>query len=304
MGAFLMQINSHQQRKNEKEKLNMEENENLTGEEFMAESPESLSEEMSEAAEPNTNEESAEVEEQVETEQPEQTEAQNDVVDRNAIYAEARRVAEANARKAQKAIDDDFARRFSGYTNPETGQPIRSQADYLAALDAQDRMQARAQLQQQGVDPSILDNAISNALANNPAIRQAEAVMQQAKQERIFGEIGADVQMLHELDPSINTVFDVPPDVVKIVLQSNGNIRLVDAYKIANYGKVSQNQQAAIKQQAINQAKGKQHLSPVNGVSTPDEGVEIPESELAMWKESFPDKSKAELKKLYNKTLQ
>ena len=285
----------------------MEENENLTSEDFMAESIEDLSAEMSEAAEPNDSEEGAEVEQAEQTEQneqPEQTEAQNDVVDRNAIYAEARRVAEANARKAQKAIDDDFARRFSGYTNPETGQPIRSQADYLAALDAQDRMKARAQLQQQGVDPSILDNAISNAIANNPAIRQAEAVMQQAKQEHTFGEIGADVAMLHQLDPSINTVFDVPPDVVNIVLQSNGNIRLVDAYKIANYGKVSQTQQAAIKQQAINQAKGKQHLSPVNGVSTPDEGVEIPESELAIWKEAFPDASKAELRKKYNQTLQ
>lgn len=282
----------------------MEENEILTSEDFMAESPESLSEEMSEAADPNTNEEGAEVEQAEQIEQPEQTEAQNDVVDRNAIYAEARRVAEANARKAQKAIDEEYVRRFGNLKNPETGQPIRSQSDYLAALDAQERMKARAQLQQQGVDPTVFDNAINNALANNPMIRQAEAVMAQAKQEQAFGQIGNEVAVLHQIDPSINTVFDVPPDVRDIVVRSGGAINLVNAYKIANFGKVSQDQQAAIQQQAINQAKGKQHLSPVNGVSTPDEGVEIPESELAMWKESFPDKSKAELKKLYNKTLQ
>ena len=282
----------------------MEENEILTSEDFMAESPESLSEEMSEAADPNTNEEGAEVEQAEQIEQPEQTEAQNDVVDRNAIYAEARRVAEANARKAQKAIDEEYVRRFGNLKNPETGQPIRSQSDYLAALDAQERMKTRAQLQQQGVDPTVFDNAINNALANNPMIRQAEAVMAQAQQEQIFGQIGNEVAILHQIDPSINTVFDVPPDVINIVKSSNGAINLVNAYKIVNFGKVSQDQQAAIQQQAINQAKGKQHLSPVNGVSTPDEGVEIPESELAMWKESFPDKSKAELKKLYNKTLQ
>lgn len=282
----------------------MEENEILTSEDFMAESPESLSEEMSEAADPNTNEEGAEVEQAEQIEQPEQTEAQNDVVDRNAIYAEARRVAEANARKAQKAIDEEYVRRFGNLKNPETGQPIRSQSDYLAALDAQERMKTRAQLQQQGVDPTVFDNAINNALANNPMIRQAEAVMAQAQQEQIFGQIGNEVAVLHQIDPSINTVFDVPPDVINIVKSSNGAINLVNAYKIVNFGKVSQDQQAAIQQQAINQAKGKQHLSPVNGVSTPDEGVEIPESELAMWKESFPDKSKAELKKLYNKTLQ
>ena len=120
----------------------MEQNEILTSEDFMAESPESLSEEMSEAADPNTNEEGAEVEQAEQIEQPEQTEAQNDVVDRNALYAEARRVAEANARKAQKAIDEEYVRRFGNLKNPETGQPIRSQSDYLAALDAQERMKS------------------------------------------------------------------------------------------------------------------------------------------------------------------
>ena len=74
---------------------------------------------------------------------------------------------------------------------------------------------------------------------------------------------------------------------------------LVDSYKILNYGKAT----AAIQQQAINQAKGKSHLNPVNGVATPNEGAEIPQSELAYWKEAFPDKNPAELKKLYNKTL-
>ena len=276
----------------------MEENEILTSEDFMAETPESLSEEMSEAAEPNESEESTEVE-QTETteEQPEQPEVQN--VDVNAIYAEARRVAEANARKAQKAIDDEFVRRFGNLTNPITGQPIRSHADYLAALDAQESLKTKAQLQEKGIDPTLIDNAV----ANNPIVRQAQTVMAKAQQEQIFNQIGTDVEILHQIDPSINTVFDVPPDVVNIVTRSNGAINLVDAYKIANFGKVSQTQQEAIKQQAINQAKGKQHLSPVNGVSTPDEGVEIPESELAIWKEAFPDASKAELRKKYNETL-
>ena len=278
----------------------MEENENLTSEDFMAQSVEDLSAEMSENAEPTTSEEGTEVEQTEETteEQPEQPEVQN--VDVNAIYAEARRTAEANARKAQKAIDEEYVRRFGHLNNPVTGQPIRSQADYLAALDAQEEMKAKAKLQEQGIDPSLIDNAV----ANNPIVRQAQSVMEKAKQEQIFGQIGAEVQILHQIDPSINTVFDVPPDVVNIVTRSNGNINLVDAYKIANFGKVSQSQQEAIKQTAINQAKGKQHLAPVNGVATPDEGVEIPESELAMWKDMFPDKSKAELKKLYNKTLQ
>jgi hypothetical protein len=81
------------------------------------------------------------------------------------------------------------------------------------------------------------------------------------------------------------------------------NMSLVDCYKILNYGRVSSSQQAAITQQAINQAKGKAHLNPVNGVATPDDGAEIPASQLEMWKDAFPGKTAAELKKLFNKTL-
>ncbi len=279
----------------------MEENEILTSEDFMAQPVEELSAEMSDNAEPTDSKDVTEGEQPETSEQAEQAEpeVQNAQVDVNAIYAEARRVAEANARKAQKAIDDEYVRRFGNLKNPLTGQPIRSQADYLAALDAQEEKRTRERLQQNGIDPTLLDNAV----ANNPLVRQAQAVMAKAQQEQIFGQIGSEVEVLHQIDPAINTVFDVPPDVVNIVTRSNGAINLVDAYKIANFGKVSQSQQAAIQQSAINQAKGKQHLSPVNGVSTPDEGVEIPESELAIWKEAFPDASKAELRKKYNQTL-
>lgn len=275
----------------------MGENTNLTNEEFTEDDLTPIGAEDEETADLHDSEEDAE-----ET-NVEQVEPQEDVVDRNAIFAEARRVAERNARQAQKAIDDEFVRRFGNFTNPETGQPIRSQADYLAALDAQDRVRTRNQLQQQGVDPSVLDNAIASSLANNPTIRQAEAVMAQARQEQIFGQIGNEVEILKQFDPNIKSIYDVPPNVIDVVQRSNGIINLVDAYKIVNFGKVSESQQAAIQQNAINQAKGKQHLSPVNGVSTPEEGVEIPESELAFWKDAFPDKSKAELRKLYNKTL-
>ena len=81
------------------------------------------------------------------------------------------------------------------------------------------------------------------------------------------------------------------------------NMSLVDCYKILNFGNVSTAKQEAIQQQAINQAKGKSHLNPVNGVATPDGDVEIPQSELATWREYFPEKSPAELKKMYNKEL-
>ena len=233
-------------------------------------------EEVEEAAAPQEQEQ-----------EPEQT------VDVNAIAAAARRKAEAQ----QAAIDREFADRFKNFTNPKTGKPITSQRDYLDALDAQEEMRAKEQLQQQGIDPSVIDNLI----ANNPLIRQAQQVMAQSQQQQTINQINADVAELGKIDPSITSLDTVPQNVINMAMQRN--MSLVDCYKILNFGNVSTAKQEAIQQQAINQAKGKSHLNPVNGVATPDGDVEIPQSELGMWKEYFPDKSAAELKKLYNKEL-
>lgn len=214
-------------------------------------------------------------------------------VDVNAIAAAARRKAEAE----MKARDAEYARRFGNLVNPKTGQPIRSERDYLAALDAQEEMKAKEQLKQSGVDPNLLDNLI----ANNPAVRQAQAVMAQAQQQATIGQINADVAELGRLDPSIVSLETVPPDVIRMSMERQ--MSLVDAYKIVNFGQVNSSQQAAIQQAAINQAKGKSHLNPVNGVAVQDNSVDIPQSELARWKAYFPEKSAEELKKLYNDTL-
>ena len=214
-------------------------------------------------------------------------------VDVNAIAAAARRKAEAE----MKARDAEYARRFGNLVNPKTGQPIRSERDYLAALDAQEELKAKEQLKQSGVDPNLLDSFI----ANNPAVRQAQAVMAQAQQQATIGQINADVAELGRIDPSIVSLETVPPDVIRMSMERQ--MSLVDAYKIVNFGQVNSSQQAAIQQAAINQAKGKSHLNPVNGVAVQDNSVDIPQSELARWKAYFPEKSAEELKKLYNDTL-
>lgn len=217
--------------------------------------------------------------------------------DANAIAAAARRQAENDARAKAQRIDAEYERRFGHLTNPITGQPIRSQKDYLDALDAQQKLQTEEQLKQNGIDPNIL----SQMIAMNPAVRRAEEAIAQAERQNVERQILEDVTSLSEMDASIKTLEDVPPEVIQKAMSTGMN--LVDAYKIVNYGKVSTANREAIQQAAINQMKGKQHMTPVNGISTPDTGVDIPTSELSMWKDMFPDKSMSELKKLYNQTL-
>lgn len=233
------------------------------------------------------------------TETPtEETTVEEPKVDMNAIYAEARRRAEKEAKERQARADAECVRKFGHLTNPRTGQPIRSQADYFEALEAQEQMQMEKALADKGVDLNLLNQLI----ANNPAVRQAQEVLKQAELDRGKDLVTKDVAELSLIDPSIKTLSDVPKEVIEKVQQIPG-LRITDAYKMLNYGKMTAEKQASIQQQTVNAVRSKQHLAPVNGVSTSDNLVEIPQNLKSLWEEAFPEKTPAERKALYNKQL-
>lgn len=249
-------------------------------------------EEVSEVAEP--------IEDVTEEVSEEQAEEENVVeepeFDRNAIAAAARREAEAKLR----ARDEEFVRRFGDLKNPETGAPIRNEADYFAALDAQERMKRNQELRDKGIDPSIIDNAIKN----NPVVRQAEMVLQQNQAQILQHDIEEQVKQINAIDPSIRSLEDIAnneayADILRMV---QGGYGLFDAYRLANYDSLLGKSKAAAEQKAINQAKGKSHLTPTSSGSTQGDGLEdIPESAIAKWRAFFPDATDKELREKYNR---
>lgn len=232
-----------------------------------------------------------------ETSQVEEPAKETQQVDVNAIYASARRKAEAEAKDRQAKIDAEFVRRFGSYKNPITGQPIKSQAEYLEALDAQEKVRAENELRQKGVDPAIIQQMVDNS----PAVRQANAYMQKVQADEVQRRINADVAEITKLDASVDSLEKVPKEVVEMCANIKG-LSLVQAYKIVNYGKTSSAQADAIRQQTVNQIKGKSHMTPMTGVTTTEE-VEIPSGQKSIWESMFPGKSYAELRTLYNKQL-
>lgn len=257
--------------------------------------------EVSESAEPTEVEETDGNGDSVESASEETTnddsESEESHVDVNAIAAAARREAEAKARNAQAQRDADIVRRFGHLQNPITGKYIQSEKDYWDALDAQEQIKAEKELKEKGIDPRLIQEAIQR----NPVVAEASRLVAQANEREAMNEIENDVKSLSEIDSSIHSLNDVPPEVIRYAIDRK--VPLTDAYKVVNYGKMTSAKEEAIRQGAINQARNKAHLNPINGVAVNDNSVDIPQSERPRWEAMFPDKTWAERRALYNEAL-
>lgn len=223
----------------------------------------------------------------------------------DSVWAIARKRSE---REAQARIDRQIAQRFGQYKNPATGKNIATLDDYFAAMDAQaeqsrqeaiDRMTANQSREQQ--------EALRQILANDPEKRRLNARVQELEQKQLDEQAGAafnrDFAELQKLEPTLKTVNDLEKldgfDKIVQLVQENG-LDMVTAYKAVNFGRATQASQAAGKQAAINAAKGKNHLAAHDGQAQPGTQKVMSESMLHLAKEAFPDKSDAEIQKLYN----
>lgn len=223
----------------------------------------------------------------------------------DSVWAIARKRSE---REAQARIDRQIAQRFGQYKNPATGKNIATLDDYFAAMDAQaeqsrqeaiDRMTANQSREQQ--------EALRQILANDPEKRRLNARVQELEQKQLDEQAGAafnrDFAELQKLEPALKTVNDLEKldgfDKIVQLVQEKG-LDMVTAYKAVNYGRATQASQAAGKQAAINAAKGKNHLAAHDGQAQLGTQKVMSESMLNLAKEAFPDKSDAEIQKLYN----
>lgn len=250
--------------------------------------------EQTEVSETEVNTEGNESEPEVETQEPE--------LDRNAIYADARRKAEAEAKHKYDAIDAQFAEKFKDYKNPETGQAIKGAKDYFEAIAAQERIATKRTLTEKGIDPSIIEKAVNNS----PALQAANRIIEEQRRKDVEIYLNDQVKAVSKIDPSIKSVEDIEksdryPEVLKYV--NENRLSIVDAYKLVYADRLTQSKAEAVKQQAINNVKSQQHLKSTDGGATTDGLVPIPEKELEQWQKFYPEKSNKELRELYNKYL-
>ena len=223
----------------------------------------------------------------------------------NNVWAIARQRSE---REAQQRVDRQFAQRFAGYKNPETGGAIHTMQDYFDAMDAQNRIARQRAIEQATANQTAEQRAaLQRIIDNDPEKAQLKAEMQELKAARVNDEaqaaFNADFAELQKLEPGLKSVADLANmenfgEIVNLV--QNKGLDMVTAYKAVNYGRAIQSGTAAGRQAAINAAKGKGHLASHGGANMPGKEKTMSSGMLAKAHEYFPDKSEEELQKLYN----
>ena len=217
----------------------------------------------------------------------------------NARYAAIRRRAEEDARRRYESelgsLNQQITAMCQGITHPTTGQPITNVRDYVEALQIQQRQARDQELKDKGIDPSMIDRMIES----NPVVMQAQQVIEQNKMSQAEQALQNDLAEISKYDPSIKGINDLSamPNFPEILSRVERGASLVDAYKMVNFDTFMQHTNEAARQQAINQMRGKNHLTTQKGVAEADDYVEVPAEIMTRWRSE--GKTEKQIRDLY-----
>lgn len=232
-----------------------------------------------------------------------ETEPAKQSAEENAKYAAARRKAEqerdaaiAQARaEAQRSIDESI--RALNIENPYTGRTIQSKAEY----DAYQRQQAAERRTQVAESAGMSEQEFDSFVDRLPQVQDYKRAAEAARQQQQKMVLEEQIQEIAKLDPSITTVEDLMkrPEYKQIYASVRKGNSIVDAFKLANFDKLTASAGNAGRQAALNAAGSKEHLTATTARGAGS--LTVPADVKAMYKSMMPDATDAEIQEHYNK---
>ena len=233
----------------------------------------------------------------------------------NARFAAERRKAELREavekarreeqEKARSAMDAMVA--GMNLKNPYTGAAVTTKAEF-DAWQQRTRQEQRAAVQEKtGMD----DEQMQAFIRGLPEVQEAEAekakaeaLLEQARQERARSAVESELQKIHALEPAIGSLDDLEklPEHDAILDMVKRGYALSDAWKLTHYEAVQSKKAEAARESAARSAAGKDHLAPTRARGKGS--VSVPKETMAYYKAMFPNKSEAEIIRAYNKYAQ
>jgi len=207
----------------------------------------------------------------------------------NARFAAARRKAEAE-REATVARVREEAKQFAderiadvlktaNFSNPYTGEPIRTMAEFNAYKARLQEEQRGAFMQQSG----MTDEQYKAFIESQPEVQEAkaaqkkaEAVIREAREREAKAKIDEQVKEITALNPAITSLSDLTklasyPELYEKVRRGYS---IVDAYKLTNMADIESRAVQRAQQQTINAVQSKSHLEKTRTRGTGS--VEVP----------------------------
>lgn len=195
----------------------------------------------------------------------------------------------------------------AGLKNTHTGAPITNMEEYKAWEKQSADKQLEADLKAGRLTPE----GLARAIGNHPLMQQAQslidrdAVAEQARQQAADqARIDAEIARIHEVDPSINSVADFMnmPNYDRFKELVDRGYSFEHAHYLVNREKIEASRAEAARQQAMANARGKEHLAPAAG-SRGEGALPVPGNVMAMYRKLNPGMSEAQIIAHYNKVM-
>ncbi|MGM9684167.1 MAG: hypothetical protein ACI3XQ_11285 [Eubacteriales bacterium] len=229
-------------------------------------------------------------------------EAKKQTKEENAVYAKARRQAEAELKKHKDEFmrDIDASIANAGLIDPYTGKPVSDKKAFDAYLQHLRENTLDNDAKALGVTREQLDELARrhpDVIAARETERKAAEERQKAEREAASARFTSDIAEISKLNPDIKTFddlkkldkFDDIYDLIKTGYRPN------HAYQIVYADQINQSIRANAEQAARNAVNGKSHLTKAQ--PSGEGQTEVPESLMQTMRELMPGKSDAELRK-------
>lgn len=223
----------------------------------------------------------------------------------NRRFAAARRRAEAERDRAiaeeransERYINDAIA--ALGITDPATGTPVTTKAQYDAMRQAQAQNAKQSFMQANNMteaDYNALVGTLPEVQAARKALAEAEQAARKSNEAAAKIKIDEQIKEISKMDPAVKSIDDIMAmenyqEFYDLVKKGNS---FTDAYKLANYSRLVERAAAAEKQRTLNAQAGKAHLTPQNagqGQGLPT----VPAEEMEYYKMLCPDMTPEEI---------
>lgn len=206
-------------------------------------------------------------------------------------------------KKHEQEFKDFFA--AASLKNTVTGKPITNMEEF----NAWKQDFAAAKLQRELKAGKLTPESLNEAISANPAVQQMqrmaaeqEEAKRQAGQQAAKARIDAEIAEIGKLDPTIHEAGDLlkMPKAKEFYEYVRKGYTFLDAYRLSNFDQLTARTAEAARQQALTNARGKDHLTPSQQRGAG--AASVPADEMEVFRAFNPGTTDAEIQDYYNKS--